>query len=62
MNKKWLVIATILAGSIGGGFATANLIEALKPYAPIITAGTGFIGAVVAFLVAKTNNKTTTPT
>lgn len=56
MKNKWVLLA-IITGCVGGGLATANLIKALKPYAPIITAGSGFIGAVIAYLINKANNK-----
>ena len=52
--NKWVLLA-IGAGCAAGGLATANLLEVLKPYTALITAGSGFIGAVVAFLIAKAN-------
>lgn len=56
MKNKWVLLA-IVAGCIGGGFGVANLIDILKPYSTIIVAGSGFIGAVVAFLIDKANTK-----
>jgi hypothetical protein len=56
MKNKWVLLA-IVAGCLGGGFITANSIDALKSYSTIIAAGSGFIGAIVAFLVNKANAK-----
>jgi len=54
-NSKVYIAVAILVGGIGGSLATANLIEVLKPYAMIITAGGTFISAVVAYFINKAN-------
>lgn len=57
INNKTVIWIAILAGGVGGGLATANLITALKPYAGLITAGSTFLSAVVAYFVSKANGE-----
>ena len=53
-KTQWIWFA-LVAGSAGGGFLTASMIEALKPFTNIISAGSGFLGAIVAYFIAKAN-------
>lgn len=57
-SKKWLLVGAIFAGALGGGFATASNITILEPYKLPITAVATCFGAIVSWLIIKSNEKT----
>ncbi len=57
--KKWIIAAALIAGGGAGALGIANLIEILKPFATLITAGGVFLGIVANYFVVKANTKET---
>ncbi len=55
--KKWFVTIALIAGGGAGALGIANLIDILKPYSILITAGGVFLGIVANYFVGKANEK-----